>query len=145
MKILKLFKVTLQSKIRLAFLAISLLYNFVLGFYLKDFLVLSQTLTVFYLLSALPSLFLAVKIKTKAMRTAVYISLILIACMNFAYAVYCGRIFPFLAIISLAIVLMYYTTFSNNTSKDNMLTKIYVLMVSSDGLWWNVEVTHDIV
>ena len=145
MKILKLFKVTLQSKIRLAFLAISLLYNFVLGFYLKDFLVLSQTLTVFYLLSALPSLFLAVKIKTKAMRTAVYISLILIAFMNFAYAVYCRRIFPFLAIISLAIVLMYYTTFSNNTSKDNMLTKIYVLMVSADGLWWNVEVTHNIV
>ena len=116
-----------------------------MGFYLRDFLVLSPTLQAFYLLSALPSLFLAVKIKTKAMRTAVYISLILIAFMNFAYAVYCGRIFPFLAIISLAIVLMYYTTFSNNTSKDNMLTKIYVLMVSSDGLWWNVEVTHDIV
>ena len=131
MKILKSFNVTLQSKIRLAFLAISILYNFVLGFYLKDFLVLSPTLTAFYLLSVLPSLFLIVEIKTKAMRIAVYISLILIACINFAYAVYCRRIFPFLAIISLAIVLTYYTVFSNNTGKDNLLTKIYVLMVST--------------
>ena len=42
-------------------------------------------LTVFYLLAALPNLFLAVEIKTKVMRTAVYISLILIACMNISY------------------------------------------------------------
>lgn len=104
MKILKSFNVTLQSKIRLAFLAISLLYNFVLGFYLKDFLVLSPTLTAFYLLSVLPSLFLIVEIKTKAMRTAVYISLILIACMNIAYAIYCRRVFPFWALLSLVIV-----------------------------------------
>lgn len=131
MKISKSFNVTLQSKIRLIFFAIASAYNLLLGLYLKDFLVLSQTLTAFYLLSALPSLFLAVKIKTKAMRTAVYISLILIACINFAYAVYCRRIFPFLAIISLTIVLTYYTVFSNNTGKDNLLTKIYVLMVST--------------
>ena len=122
MKISKLFALTLQAKIRHVFLVITLLYNFVLGFYLKDFLILSQTLMVFYLLSALPCLFLFVEIKTKAMRIAVYISLILIACMNIAYAIYCRRVFPFLAIISLAIILMYYTTFSNNTSKDNLLT-----------------------
>ena len=145
MKISKLFAITLQTKTRIIFLAIALTYNLILGFYFRDFLVLSPTLQAFYLLSALPSLFLAVKIKTKAMRTAVYISLILIACMNFAYAVYCRRIFPFLAIISLAIVLTYYNIFSKNTSKENLLTKIYVLMVSADGLWWNVEVTHDIV
>ncbi len=131
MKISKLFALTLQAKIRHVFLVITLLYNFVLGFYLKDFLILSQTLMVFYLLSALPCLFLFVEIKTKAMRIAVYISLILIACMNIAYAIYCRRVFPFLAIISLAIILMYYTTFSNNTSKDNLLTKIYVLIVSA--------------
>ena len=129
MKISKSFNVTLQSKIRLIFFAIASAYNLLLGLYLKDFLVLSQTLLAFYLLSALPSLFLAVNIKTKAMRAAVYISLILIACMNFAYAVYCRRIFPFLAIISLAIVLTYYNIFSKNTSKENLLTKIYVLMV----------------
>lgn len=131
MKISKSFNVTLQSKIRLIFFAIASAYNLLLGLYLKDFLVLSQTLTAFYLLSALPSLFLVVEINTKAMRAAVYISLILIACMNFAYAVYCRRIFPFLVIFSLAIVLTYYTVFSNNTGKDNLLTKIYVLMVST--------------
>ena len=131
MKISKLFAITLQSKIRFAFLVVALFYNFILGFYLKTFLVLSQTLTVFYLLSILACLFLIVEIKTKAMRIAVYISLILIACMNFAYAVYCRRIFPFLVIISLAIVLTYYTVFSKNTSKDNLLTKIYVLMLST--------------
>ena len=131
MKISKLFATTLQTKTRLIFLAISLIYNLILGFYLRDFLVLSPALQALYLLSALPSLFLAVKIKTKAMKAAVYISLILIACMNFAYAVYCRRVFPFLAIISLAIVLTYYNIFSKNTSKENLLTKIYVLMVSA--------------
>ena len=131
MKISKLFAITLQSKIRLTFLAVSLLYNFVLGFYLKDFLVLSQTLTVFYLLSILACLFLIVEIKTKPMRIAVYISLILIACMNIAYAIYCRRVFSFLALISLVIVFMYFICFTDNKGKDNLLTKIYVLAVSS--------------
>ena len=129
MKISKLFAITLQTKTRLIFFAIASAYNLLLGLYLKDFLILSQTLTVFYLLSALPTLFLEVEIKTKAMRTAVYISLILIACMNIAYAIYCRRFFPFLTIISLTIVLMYYTAFSNITNKDDLLTKIYVLVV----------------
>ena len=66
MKISKLFAITLQSKIRFAFLVVALFYNFVLGFYLEDFLVLSQTFTVFYVLSALPSLFFVIEIKTKA-------------------------------------------------------------------------------
>ena len=131
MKISKSFNVTLQSKIRVIFFAIASAYNLLLCLYLKDFLVLSQTLTVFYLLSALPSLFLAVKIKTKAMRTAVYILLILIACMNIAYAIYCRRAFPFLALISLVIVFMYFIAFNINKGKDRLLTKIYVLMVST--------------
>ena len=115
---------------RLIFFNIALTYNLILGFYLRDFLVLSPTLLVFYLLSALPTLFLMVKIISKATRAAVYISLILIACMNIAYAISCRRVFPFLAIFSLAIVFMYYTAFPNNISKDNLLTKIYVLIVS---------------
>ncbi len=45
MKISKSFNVTLQSKIRLIFFAIASAYNLLLGLYLKDFLVLSQTLT----------------------------------------------------------------------------------------------------
>ncbi len=131
MKISKLFAITLQTKTRLIFFVIASIYNLLLGLYLKDFLVLSQTLTVFYLLSDLPSLFLAVEIKTKSMRTAVYISLILIACMNIAYAIYCRRVFPILAIISLGIVFVYFVAFANATRKDKLLTNIFVLLLSS--------------
>ena len=114
---------------KLIFFTIALTYNLILGFYLRDFLVLSPTLLVFYLLSALPTLFLTVKINSKAMRTAVYILLILIACMNIAYAVYCRRVFPFLALISLVIVFIYFICFTDNKGKDTVLTKIFVLAV----------------
>ena len=130
MKIFKLFAITLHSKVRLTFLVVALSHNFALGFYLKDFLVLSQTLMVFYLLSALPCLFLLVEIKTKAMRTAVYISLMLIACMNTVYAIYCRRAFPFLAFISLVIVFIYFIAFTDNKGSESLLTKILVLILS---------------
>ena len=120
-----------NKKSRIIFFAIALTYNLLLGLYLKDFLVLSPILQVFYLLSVLPTLFLIVEIKTKAMRTAVYISLILTACINFAYSIYCRRVFPILAIISLVIVFMYFVAFANATRKDKLLTKIYVLIVSA--------------
>lgn len=118
------------TKIRIIFFAIALTYNLILGFYLRDFLVLSPTLQVFYLLSVVPTLFLVVEINSKAMRTAVYISLMLIACMNIAYAIYCRRVFPFFALISLAIVFLYFIAFADNTDKDKPLTKVYVLIVS---------------
>ena len=119
------------TKTRIIFFAIALTYNLILGFYLRDFLVLSPTLQVFYLLSVLPTLFLMVKINSKTMRAVVYISLMLIACMNIAYAIYCRRVFPILAIISLVIVFMYFVAFVNATRKDKLLTKIYVLIVSA--------------
>ena len=119
------------TKTRIIFFSVALTYNLLLGFYLRDFLVLSPTLQVFYLLSALPTLFLTVKINSKAMRAAVYILLILIACMNIAYAVYCRRVFPILAIISLGVVFMYFITFANATCKDRLLTKIFVLVLSA--------------
>ena len=100
------------TKLRIFFFAIALTYYLILGFYLRDFLVLSPTLQVFYLLSVLPTLFLAVEIKSKAVRAAVYISLMLIACMNIAYAIYCRRVFPILAIISLGVVFMYFFAFA---------------------------------
>lgn len=131
MKISKLFAITLQTKTRLIFFAIASAYNLLLGLYLKGFLVLSQTLTVFYLLSVLPFLFLAVEIKTKTMITAVYILLILIACMNIAYAIYCRRVFPILTIISLSIVLIYFVAFANAIRKDKLLTKIFVFVLSA--------------
>ena len=116
---------------RLIFFAIALTYNLILGFYLRDFLVLSPTLQVFYLLSALPTLFLSVETKTKAMRAAVYILMILIACMNITYTIYCRRLFPILAIISLIFVLMYFVAFTNATRKDSLLTKIFVFVLSA--------------
>ena len=127
-------KITKTSKTnitRLILFTIALTYNLILGFYQRDFFVLSPTLQVFYLLSVLPTLFLAVEIKSKAVRAAVYILLILIACMNIAYAIYSRRVFPILAIISLGIVFMYFVAFANVTRKDKLLTKIYVLIVSA--------------
>ena len=131
MKISKLFAITLQTKNRLIFFIIASIYNLLLGLYLKDFLVLSQTLMVFYLLSVLPSLFLVVEIKSIVMRIAVYISLILVACMNIIYAIYCRRVFPFLALISLVIVFMYFIVFNSNKGKDRLLIKIFVLVSSA--------------
>lgn len=63
------------------------------------------------------------------MKSMVFVSLILIACMNIAYAIYCRRVFPVLAIISLGIVLMYFVAFANTTRKDTLLTKLFVLVV----------------
>ena len=83
------------TKTRIIFFAIALTYNLLLGLFLKDFLLLSSILQVFYVLSVLPT-FLMVKINSKVMRVAVYISLMLIACINIAYAVYCRRVFPIL-------------------------------------------------
>ena len=45
------------TKIRIIFFAIALTYILILGFYSRDFLVLSSILQVFYLLSALPTFF----------------------------------------------------------------------------------------
>ena len=93
------------KKTRIIFFAMALTYNLLLGLYLQGFLLLSSILQVFYVLSVLPT-FLMVKINSKVMRVAVYISLMLIACINIAYAVYCRRVFPILAIISLGIILL---------------------------------------
>lgn len=114
---------------RLVFFTIALTYNLILGFCLRDFLILSPTLHVFYLLSVLPTSFLAVRINSKAMRATVYISLILIACINTSYAIYCCRAFPILAIISLGIVFMYFIAFDNSIRKDRLLTNIFVFIL----------------
>ena len=120
-----------NTKTRIIFFTIALTYNLILGFYLRDFLVLSPSLHVFYLLSVLPSLFLIVKINSKVMKSMVFVSLILIACMNTIYAIYYRRVFPILAIISLIFVLMYFVAFTNATRKDSLLTKIFVFVLSA--------------
>ena len=71
------------TKSRSIFFAITITYNLLLGSYLKDFLVLSQTLTAFYLLSLLPSFFLLTEPHSRAIRTIVYITLILDILVNF--------------------------------------------------------------
>ena len=124
-------KATKTNTSRIIFFTIALTYNLILGFYLRDFLVLSPTLQVFYLLSSLPTLFLTVKINSKVMRAMVYILLVLIACMNAVYSIYCRRVFPFWALISLVIVFMYFIAFADNAGKNKSLAKIYVLMVSA--------------
>ena len=123
-------KATKTNISRIIFFTIALTYNLILGFHLRDFLVLSPTLQVFYLLSVLPTLLLTVKINSKAMRAMVYILLILIVCMNIVYAIYSRRVFPIFAIISLSIVFMYFVAFVNATRKDKLLTTIIVLLLS---------------
>ncbi|MDD6478799.1 MAG: transglutaminase-like domain-containing protein [Oscillospiraceae bacterium] len=51
--------------------------------------------------------------------------------MNIAYAIYCRRVFPILAIISLGIVFMYFVAFTNATRQDSLLTKIFVFVLSA--------------
>ena len=124
-------KASKTNRSRHIFFTIALTYNIILGFCLRDFLVLSPTLQVFYLLSALPTIFLTVKMNSKAMSAVIYILLILIACMNIVYAIYCRRVFPIFAIISLSIVFMYFVAFTNAIRKDKLLTKIIVLLLSA--------------
>lgn len=113
---------------RLIFFTIALTYNLILGFCLRDFLILSPILQVFYLLSVLPTLFLMVKINSKTMRAVVYILLMLVACMNITYAICCRRVFPFLALVSFVIVFMYFVAFANKTGKDKLLTESMFLL-----------------
>ena len=63
------------AKSRTVFFAIAITYIMLLGLYLKDFLVLSQTLMAFYLLSVLPTFFLLIETRSRAMRAIVYIAL----------------------------------------------------------------------
>lgn len=130
MKISKLFAITLQSKTRLIFFGIAFTYNLMLGLYLKDFLVLSPTLTAFYLLSALPTLFLLVDTRSKVMRTVIYILMSLIVLMNFVYSLECRRMLIFPALVTFVIVVLYFGAFAEEAHKDSFLTKIYTLAVT---------------
>ena len=75
------------TKSRIIFFAIAIKYNTLLGLYLKDFLVLSETLTVFYLLSVLPTFFLLTEPHSRTVRTIVCIVLLLDLLVNFIYFV----------------------------------------------------------
>lgn len=125
------FLLTLQSKSGLIFFAVLAVYNLLLGVYLKDFLALSPMLVTFYLLSALPTLFFVIKIRSAAMRAIVYIVLFLVLLMSTLSIVFCSRILPIMTLITTAAEMMYLAIFDNSSGKDKPLTKIYVLAVST--------------
>ena len=118
------------TKSRIIFFAIVITYNLLLGLYLKDFLVLSQTLTAFYLLSVLPIFFLLIETRSQAMRASVYIVLVLDILMNLVYFVCCRRLLPVMTMVFLVVELMYFITFVNQHRKDKLLTKIYVSAIT---------------
>ncbi|MBO5402869.1 MAG: hypothetical protein J6A85_06840, partial [Clostridia bacterium] len=75
-----------NTKSRIIFFAIALTYNLLLGIYLKDFFVLSPMLVTLYLLSALPTLFFVLKIRSTPMRAVVLIVLFFVMLMSIVSA-----------------------------------------------------------
>ncbi len=118
------------TKSRIIIFAVALTYNLLLGLYLKGFLVLSQTLTAFYLLSVLPTFFLLIKARSRAMKVIAYIVLVLDILMNLVYFVCCRRLLPVMTMVFLVVELMYFITFVNQSRRDRLLTKISVLAVT---------------
>ena len=96
------------TKSRIIIFAITITYRLLLGLYLKDFLVLSQTLTAFYLLPVLPTLFLLIEAHARAMAAIVYIVLVLDIPMNLIYFICCRRLLPVMTMVSLVAELMYF-------------------------------------
>ena len=119
------------TKSRIIFFAIALTYNLMLGLYLKDFLVLSQTLTVFYLLSVFPIFFLLIDTRSRGMKGIVYVALELDILMNLIYFICCRRLLPVMTMLLLVTELMYLITSANRLHKDKLLTKICVLTVAT--------------
>ena len=118
------------TKSRTIFFAVALTYNLLLGLYLRDFLILSQTLVAFYLLSVLPTFFLLTEARSRAMTAIVYIVLVLDILMNLIYFVCCRRLLPVMTMVSLVVELMYFIAFANCPRNDKLLTKICVLAIS---------------
>ena len=118
------------TKSRTIFFAIAITYNLLMGLYLKGFLVLSQTLTAFYLLSVLPTFFLLIEARSTAIRAIVYIVLALDILMNLIYFVCCRRLLPVMTMLLLVIELMYFIASANRLRKDKLLTKICISVIA---------------
>ena len=131
MKISKLFAITLQSKTRLIFFFVLAACNLLLGIYLKDFFVLSPMLVTLYLLSALPTLFFILKIRSTPMRVVVLIVLFFVMVMSIVSTLSCRRLLPMLTFVVTAIEMMYLGIVDNSSGKDKMLTKICVLVLTA--------------
>ena len=131
MKISKLFAITLQSKTRLIFFSVAVVYNLLLGLYLKDFIVLSPILLTFYLLSALPTFFFVLKIRSTPMRAIVLIVLFFVMVMSIVSALSCRRLLPMLTFVVTAIEMMHFGIADNSSGKDKLLTKICVWVLTA--------------
>ena len=111
MKTKKASKTNTRSKF--IFFAIALTYNLLLGIYLKDFLVLSPMLLTFYLLSALPTLFFVLKIRSTPMRAIVLVVLFLVMAMSIVSSLSCRRLLPMLTFVVTAIEMMHLGTLTH--------------------------------
>ena len=120
-----------NTRSRIIFFAIALTYNLLLGLYLKDFLAISPMLVTLYLLSALPTLFFVLKIRSTPMRAIVLIVLFFVMVMSIVSALSCRRLLPMLTFVVTAIEMMYFGIVDNSSGKDKLLTKIFVLAVSA--------------
>ena len=120
-----------NARSRIIFFAIALTYNLLLGLYLKDFLVLSPMFTTFYLLSALPILFFVIRIRSNAMRIVMYIALIFVLGMSAVSFVCCRRFLTIMTMLEMVVMLMYLALSYDDSGKDKLLTKIYVLAVAT--------------
>ena len=127
----KIFSPSLQSKSGLVFFAVLAAYQLLLAVYLKDFLALSPMLVSFYLLSALPTLFFVIKIRSASMRAIVYIVLFFVLLLSTLSFVLCRRLLPIITMIITAAEMMYLAIFDDSSGKDKPLTKIYALAVSA--------------
>ena len=120
-----------NAKSRIIFFFALAAYNLLLGVYLKDFLVLSPILVTLYLLSALPTLFFVLKIRSTPMRAVVLIVLFFVMVMSIVSALSCRRLLPMLTFVVTAIEMMYLGIVDNSSGKDKLLTKICVLVLTA--------------
>ncbi|MBQ4641041.1 MAG: transglutaminase domain-containing protein [Oscillospiraceae bacterium] len=120
-----------NTKSRIIFFFVLAAYNLLLGVYLKDFFVLSPILLTFYFLSALPTLFFVLKIRSAPMCAIVYIVLFFVIVMSIFGFAYCSRLLPIMTMVTTASELMYLAIFDDSSGKDTLPTKIYVLAVSA--------------
>lgn len=119
-----------NTRSRIIFFAIAITYNLLLGLYLKDFLAISPMLVTLYLLSALPTLFFVLKIRSTPMRTIVFVVLFFVVIMSIFGFAYCSRLLSIMTMVTTIAELMYLGIVDDSSGKDTLLTKIYVLAVS---------------
>ena len=65
------------------------------------------------------------------MRAIVYVVLSFVLGMSIVFSLYCRRFLPMMTFFATAVELMYMALFDNNSGRDKLLTKIYVLAVSA--------------